>query len=668
MRPGPRPRFTATGAVLGLALSAALLGLSSIGASAAAPPSPTTLSADFSAAAAEFGVPASVLEALGYYESAWDGHGGAPSTSGGFGIMQLTDISPETVDGLGADAAKTAAVRSDPSLSTLRSAALLIGADPAVVRTDDRQNIRAAAALLASYAKVIGHGRARSGTGDWYGAVAEYSGAADSATAAAFADGVFGVVRSGRSTAALTLAADPSVVPDTSSLAALGLPAPAKTSAGGTALPECPASLGCDYVPAALKLNNPKDKTSYGDYDPANRPAFSPIRYITLHDTEESYAGTIRNFQKPSVYASAHYVVRSGDGHVTQFVPTQDIAWDSANWTIYQHSVSIEQEGWAMHGATWYSESLYHSTARLVRYLAARFGVPLDRQHIFGHDNIQGSSDHHARLQHWDPGPYWDWSHFMDLIGAPIRPDGSPSGNVVVIRPDFRHNAQVVSGCTEVDDPTPGAVPGRCGEFPAQPTSFVYLHTAPDLSSPLMSDPYLHPDGSAGTDAASDWGDKASVGEKFVVADRKSDAGGLWTAVWFAGTKAWFHSAPNDFAALPSSGLVITPKPGLASIPVYATAAPEASAYPPEIAAKSLRTPKVLTKYSIPAGQSYVASGPAVHGEYWFAWYVDGTAPGDRTEVEGKDLFYLITYNHRMAWVNAADVVARQVGRRPGLR
>jgi hypothetical protein len=104
----------------------------------------------------------------------------------------------------------------------------------------------------------------------------------------------------------------------------------------------------------------------------------------------------------------------------------------------------------------------------------------------------------------------------------------------------------------------------------------------------------------------------------------------------------------------------VTPKAGLTSIPVYATAAPEAAAYPPAIAAVDLRTPKLLTKYSIPAGQSYVAAGPAVNGEYWYARYIDGSAPMDRTEVIGTTMFYLIQYNHRMAWVNAADVDVSQ--------
>src|SRR5947209_6725097 len=46
----------------------------------------------FASAAREFSVPESILLSVGYNESRWEQHGGAPSTSGGYGIMQLTHV------------------------------------------------------------------------------------------------------------------------------------------------------------------------------------------------------------------------------------------------------------------------------------------------------------------------------------------------------------------------------------------------------------------------------------------------------------------------------------------------------------------------------------------------------------------------------------------------
>ena len=56
-------------------------------------------------------VPVAVLEALAYQESAWDGHGGAPSASGGYGIMQLTDVTAANLDGLDPDSPKARQAR-----------------------------------------------------------------------------------------------------------------------------------------------------------------------------------------------------------------------------------------------------------------------------------------------------------------------------------------------------------------------------------------------------------------------------------------------------------------------------------------------------------------------------------------------------------------------------
>ena len=57
---------------------------------------PTALQSAFRGAAAEFGVPESVLLSVSYNVSRWEQHGGAPSVSGGYGPMHLTRVeSPE---------------------------------------------------------------------------------------------------------------------------------------------------------------------------------------------------------------------------------------------------------------------------------------------------------------------------------------------------------------------------------------------------------------------------------------------------------------------------------------------------------------------------------------------------------------------------------------------
>ena len=201
-----------------------------------------------------------------------------------------------------------------------------------------------------------------------------------------FADDVYDTINAGatRNTddgQTLALTAQPGIRPDTAALSQLPLrPRPATGKA------QCPRNLHCDFVPAAYAQNS--SVSDYGNYDLAGRPNKDlTINYIVLHDTEGSYTGTISLFQNPAAYSSANYVVRGSDGAVTQMVPNSDVAWHAGNWYMNMHAIGIEQEGYAIQGANWYTERLYQSTARLVRSLANRYHIPLDRQHIIGHDN-----------------------------------------------------------------------------------------------------------------------------------------------------------------------------------------------------------------------------------------------------------------------------------------
>src|SRR5690242_17329097 len=75
-----------------LAPLAATWGATSGAAPGPAPGAATGRQAAFARAAAEFGVPAPVLLAVGYEESRWEQHGGLPSTSGAHGVMGLVEV------------------------------------------------------------------------------------------------------------------------------------------------------------------------------------------------------------------------------------------------------------------------------------------------------------------------------------------------------------------------------------------------------------------------------------------------------------------------------------------------------------------------------------------------------------------------------------------------
>ena len=636
------------------ALVSLLLGAFAGGAVTAAAQTPgTTLQAGFAAAAREFGVPENVLLAVSYNETRWESHQGHPSTSGAWGVMGLTEVPFDAVSRRGADAPNPLTPSpTDPALHTVGAASQLLGVPTGALRTDPVQNVRGGAALLAQYERRA-LGSLPADAGRWYPAVARYSGAADVVTAQAFADDVFTTLAQGasRTTSDGQQVTEPAqaVIPDRAAIAALGLKDPTSQPC-----PDVPSSIGvkCEYVPAAYQRDDPNDDTNYGNYDIADRtPAgdngMPKVQYFVMHDNEGSFDGTLNIFQDPLAYVSAHFEVRSSDGLIAQMVPVKDVAWHAGNWYVNMHAIGIEQEGFAITGASWYTEQLYHASARLVRYLADRYQVPLDRMHILGHDNVPGNTAGAQRYMHWDPGPFWNWDHFMDLVGAgvPRLPNVPGTTRVVAITPHFATNQPGVY-CDPRDEPTTCPDPSTSL---VQPSSFVYVHTAPSATAPLLTNPNIP--SSWNPLWAHDWANKASSDQLFVAAGRRGD----WQGIYFSGQVGWFYDPASAPTAAGSPGhLIATPRAGLASIPVYGRAYPEASAYPanrPDIAVAP-----IVSFDTIGAGQSYVAWGPVPTDYYWANRYATQLQGSDHLDVMGTTKYYEISFNHRVAYVNANDV------------
>lgn len=620
----------------------------------------------YAAAADQYGVPQSVLLGVSYLESRWDTHAGQPSTSGGYGPMHLTDAEqvastpssahvdadedprgddsrPLTLDPAVA-AAPSGDVLPQASLQTVDAAAALTGIPVETLRTDAAANIRGGAALLASYQQNLGGPvGAGSDPAAWYGAVARYSGADTEDAAAAFADEVYDQLGQGANRTTddgqrVTLAST-AVSPDESGLHKLGL----RRAERPDGL-ECPVRLACEWVPAPYEQlsDAPGD---YGNHDLGNRPAQQKIEYIIIHDTE-GYFGPSVDLVKRADYLGWHYTLRSVDGYVAQHIKAKDVGWHAGNWYVNAKSIGLEHEGFAGHG-TWYTEAMYRTSAKLVRHLALRFQIPLDRQHILGHDNVPGILPGNVAGMHWDPGPYWDWSHYFDLMKAPFQGTGTPHTGLVTIDPDYATNQPAFLGCNRqppgVPKPTPPAAP-----CPLRGSSAVILRTAPSLDAPLVNDLGLRPDGTPDTMYISDHGARASAGQTYALAGVQGD----WTAIWYLGQKAWFFNPAAAPTATWAAGFVVTPKPGKASIPVYGRAYPERAAYPAGVPYQTIAP----LQYTFAAGQRY-ALGGVLPGEYYRAVTFDGSAPGDWTVVRGENRYVQIQFGHRVMFANLDDVL-----------
>ncbi|MFC4119445.1 N-acetylmuramoyl-L-alanine amidase [Nonomuraea zeae] len=609
----------------------------------------TTMPQAFAQAARRHGVPESILLAVSYLESRWDCNGGRPSTGAGFGPMHLTDGPAMSMsrrhhlDGeedLRGDDSRPPPHPTVPahngfsaSLHTLERAAELTGESLERLREDPAANIDGGAALLADYQQALG-APPSADPADWYGAVARYSGASAEEVAAGFADEVYEVIHEGAARmtdtgARVTLPPAPEVHPSRSWLAGLDLPHLARADAV-----EAPAEICCEWVPAPYK-RVPDGK--YGNHDIADRPGGPAIRYIVIHDTEESFDTTLSLVQDPARF-SWHYSLRSSDGHLAQHLLTKDVAWHAGNSYFNSTSIGLEHEGFLAAGGLWYTEAMYRTSAKLVRHLAGKFGIPLDRAHIVGHDNVPGLTPERVPKMHEDPGPYWDWAHFFDLMGAPLCPDGDAGTATVMILPDYDRNRPHYIGC---DDEHPEAT------CPPHGSASVWLHTAPRGESPLVKDIGKHATGESSY-SVYDHSARASTGQRYVVAERRGD----WTAIWYLGQKAWFHNPESDPVAVPSRTRIATPRPGLKKIPVYGRPQPEAAAYPPDVEVQ----PLVPLQYELPAGQSYTV-GLTTTGEFFKATTFDPTL---HRVVRGTQEYHQIQFGHRLMFVRSEDVVVTE--------
>lgn len=163
------------------------------------------------------------------------------------------------------------------------------------------------------------------------------------------------------------------------------------------------------------------------------------VSAVVIHYTEGSYAGCISWFKNCDAEVSAHYVIRSADGQITQMVLEKDKAWHAR--TANGYTIGIEHEAY---GNVWefFTEEMYRSSADLVRSICSRYEAiegrrthdrdTLDNGFCLNNGlyNLGGEGacvqirghQHYPDQSHIDPGPYWDWNYYYKLIN-----EGTPT-------------------------------------------------------------------------------------------------------------------------------------------------------------------------------------------------------------------------------------------------
>jgi N-acetyl-anhydromuramyl-L-alanine amidase AmpD len=331
------------------------------------------LNTAFLNAADEFRIPRDLLVTIAYAETHFDGHNGNPSQDNGFGVMHLVE---------------------NPRTQTLEAAAKLTGVPAELLKRDMTENIRGGAALLRAYADEQGLKNPLD-VADWYQVVARYSNAPDMVVARLYADEVIKLLNSGFS----------AVSPQGEVITVTAKEVELRRGEYEQVIPLTSpdhATNAMDYGPALWAPADP------GNYTVSSRESAFPINYVVIHTTQGSYAGTINWFQNPASNVSAHYVIRSSDGQITQMVREKDIAFHAGNWTYNTQSIGIEHEGF-VDDPSWYTDPMYRASAALTRNICLKYGIPMTRSRIIGHFEVPGAT-------HTDPGPNWNWTFYMQLV------------------------------------------------------------------------------------------------------------------------------------------------------------------------------------------------------------------------------------------------------------
>jgi N-acetyl-anhydromuramyl-L-alanine amidase AmpD len=207
------------------------------------------------------------------------------------------------------------------------------------------------------------------------------------------------------------------------------------------------------------------------------------IKAIVIHALTGWFDSTVtdmwqHNTDNPGT--AAHYVV-SRAGKIAQAVSDDYVAYHVRGVGFFEKGASnndvtigIEHEDAVRdaNGKTltyedndaWCTDAQYHASARLAAWLARRYAIPVDAQHIVGHVDVPDNT-------HGDPGKGWRMDEYISLVQAELaQAQDSPCADDATNAPsqggsDPTQPDPVPSGGDDGSDPAPSG--GSGGQDPA---------------------------------------------------------------------------------------------------------------------------------------------------------------------------------------------------------
>jgi len=264
---------------------------------------------------------------------------------------------------------------------------------------------------------------------DWADAVEELSGHYSLAQRREYRAEVFRLLRSGA-----TIRAHGGEI--------IELPTHPEIPLGLTMNPPGLEALGTPEYAGAIWLETPQfaattcNGSQAQKYDTDRGPY--TVTMVTIHDTEGGWNASVATLQNDPC-KSVHYIVDKDGSRVGQFIPEAYTGWHAGNYWYNQHSVGIEHVGYA--GVDDYQTAMYIKSADLARTIADRYGLPLDRSTFVGHQEVPDPNDipnssppcpdspssciknlnYGGASHHVDPGIYWEWCQYIELIGGTCK-------------------------------------------------------------------------------------------------------------------------------------------------------------------------------------------------------------------------------------------------------
>lgn len=318
-------------------------------------PNVSTLHLYFNEAEKEFDIPSELLMAIAKVESNWTQIG--PSIDKGWGIMHLVDNSYS---------------------NTLADAAELLNLNPQILKDNAQQNIRGMAALIAFQRKEKQEELQK--LEDWFDILKPVTGLVSEELRELQVYEYYRVLAQGSISKTLW---DEEIILEGQNL----------------------------DISKYLNIENPyifpKQASKAKDYPPAI-PAFTSCNYTEGRNHEidawvnhwigtGTYAGAISWFQNCDAEVSAHFVIRSSDGEISQVVDVVNTAWHcGASGYPFNNSrsIGVEHEATLANPDQWNSMPMLEASATMASYFCDEYEIPkiLSLPGIRAHDQMPGTN------------------------------------------------------------------------------------------------------------------------------------------------------------------------------------------------------------------------------------------------------------------------------------